>query len=65
MDDHLFINLIKSNQSLLENNCCQTKDCSFIKQCSFLNFHSQNLTQFKLKIINLSGCYRLTDYGLK
>lgn len=78
MDDSLFNNLLinlnsetksiedKSN-CLLENICCQTNhfdhSSSICKQCS--HFYSKNILKFKLKILNLSGCYRFTDYGLK
>jgi len=78
MDDCLFIHLINSlfykttNQQIeniensLEHVCCQlnsTDSSSVCKQCSV--FYSKNLHKFRLKILNLSGCYRLTDLSLK
>jgi len=81
MDDNLCNHLISSimlssdspiksiedkQECLLENVCCQTNDfdrLSLCKSCSHV--YSKNLKKFKLKILNLSGCYRLTDFGLK
>jgi len=81
MDDNLFNHLISSlilnsdseiksiedkQECLLEHVCHQTKHLnrlSLCKQCSHL--YSKNLKKLKLKILNLSGCYRFTDYGLK
>lgn len=81
MDDNLFNHLVSSlimnsdfelksiedkQECLLENYCLQTKNFnrfSLCKQCS--NVYSKNFKKFKLKILNLSGCYRFTDYGLK
>jgi len=79
MDDNLFTHLISSlissnseintiedkQECLLENICYQTNNLnrfSLCKQCSYL--YSTNLKKLKLKILNLSGCYRFTDYGL-
>ena len=36
---------------------------AFCQQCS--NSSSINFKEFKLKILNLSGCYRLTGSGIK
>ncbi len=81
MDDNLCNHLISSiilssdssiksiedkQECLLENVCCQTNDfdrLSLCKSCSHV--YSNNLKKFKLKILNLSGCYRLTGFGLK
>jgi len=81
MDDNFFTHLMSSliltsnsetksiedkQECLLENVCYQTNNFnrfSLCEQCSCV--YSTNLKKFKLKILNLSGCYRLTDYGLK
>ncbi len=81
MDDNLFNNLISSlilssnseiktiedkQDCLLENLCYEKSNFnrfSLCQQCS--DTYSTNLKKFKLKILNLSGCYRFTDYGLK
>jgi hypothetical protein len=81
MDDNLFTHIISSlilsesssiipiedkQNCLLENIGCETTTLtrlSLCNQCSQLD--SNNSTKFKLKILNLSGCYRFTDYSLK
>ncbi|CAF0803646.1 unnamed protein product [Rotaria sordida] len=80
MDDYLFINLISSCILLEYNDLfiiedthqCLVDKISFEKnslnqlslcqQCSHLYKNISN--KFKLKILNLSGCYQITDYGL-
>ena len=76
MDDNLFVHIISSlivsqNPSLipiedkqecsLEKYCCKTNRLSSCDQCSHLN----SSRKFQLKSLNLSGCYRFTDFGLK
>lgn len=81
MDDSLFTHLISSlilsensqiipiedkQECLLENLCCQYdkfNKCLLCTQCS--QIYSKSSRKFQLKILNLSGCYRFTDYGLK
>ncbi len=78
MDDNFFTNLISSlilstNSSIktiedkqecpLENLSSEINRFSLCQQCT--NLYSNKFEKFKLKILNLSGCYRLTDYGLK
>ena len=51
----------------LENICDHSSDFdrfSFCYQCSQL-FSPTISNKFQLKILNLSGCYRITDRGLK
>jgi hypothetical protein len=81
MDDNLFIHLISSlifssncpiitiedkHECLSDNLCCQNDDLNkylLYKQCS--QFKCKSSKKFQLKILNLSGCYRFTDSGLK
>lgn len=62
-----------SGETIEENQSCSLEQISietnhqqrlaFCQQCS--NSSPIHFKQFKLKILNLSGCYRLTDSGLK
>ncbi len=81
MDDNLFTNILSSlilssnssiktiedeQECILETLSSQLTNFdrfSLCQQCSHL--YSNKFEKFKLKILNLSGCYRLTDYGLK
>ncbi|CAF0766905.1 unnamed protein product [Adineta steineri] len=79
MDDNLFNHLISSlilnetneiipiedKQNCLVENLCQnhTKHKCYLCQ-QYSQFNSKNSIKFQLKILNLSGCYRFTDYGL-
>ncbi len=81
MDDNLFTHLISSlilssNSPILtiedkqecvsDNICCQNDNLNkylLYKQCS--QFKCKSSKKFQLKILNLSGCYRLTDSGIK
>ncbi|CAF1183879.1 unnamed protein product [Rotaria sp. Silwood1] len=80
IDDYLFVNIISSliltekNENIIIED---THQCSFEERSSYINCSnrlllcqqcfslSKNLLKkFKLKILNLSGCYKITDYGL-
>ena len=78
LDDTLFNHLVSSlifarNSSIktiedkqdchLDDVSDQVNRFSLCQQCSHI--YSNQFEQFKLKILNLSGCYRLTDAGLK
>ena len=78
MDDNLFVyllsSLIRKDNSFImpiedkhiclkENLCCQTTKSNHFLLCYQCSHLSSN--KFKLKILNLSGCYRFTDFTLK
>ena len=81
MDDSLFTHMISTlipsdnvsiipiedkQECLLENICCQTTKLDRLALCNqCFHIYSNNSTKFKLKILNLSGCYRFTDESLK
>ena len=77
IDDHLFVHLVSSFISKREEQWpreattiegtsgeCRLEDLSCPSRSS-KEYVSHQPMQFSLKILNLSGCYRLTDGGLK
>lgn len=81
IDDNFFWNLFSSlngsmnlfEETIEEKHRCLPEEISlettyqdrfaFCQQCS--NSSPKHFKQFQLKILNLSGCYRLTDSGIK
>ncbi|CAF1471297.1 unnamed protein product [Rotaria magnacalcarata] len=80
MDDYLFINIISSLILSKDSQLITIEDkqhCSIENSSSQLNrltrfaicekcsiSYEKNSKIFQLKILNLSGCYQITDYGL-
>ena len=81
MDDNLFTNILSSlilstnssTKTIEDKQDCLLEDISIelnhfnrlsiCQQCSHV--YTNKFQKFKLKILNLSGCYRITDNGLK